>query len=109
MPAHTASWGRGEPGVIAHCPRQAQWSDSDYLNKLALNPALERTFEVIVRAPTAAPVSLRLPHCALAPQQEAVLDHVTALFPDEVLHVGANARRARVRVPRLMRCERGRR
>jgi len=51
-PSHAAAWGPGIPGMVANCSQWAYGDGTYYkaLDKIALNPVVNVTYEVLVRA-----------------------------------------------------------
>ena len=68
VPAHTASWGRAFPKMLANCTAVGSWSDMKLLDKFALDPTAPETRRIV----------------------KDVLKGVAALFPDEYIHLGGD-------------------
>lgn len=69
IPAHTAAWGRGRPGVLVWCNATGGGgSDVKLLDKYALDPTSSET------------------HALLAD----VFGEVAGMFPDSYIHVGGD-------------------
>ncbi|KAL1530105.1 hypothetical protein AB1Y20_001026 [Prymnesium parvum] len=71
MPAHTAAWGHGRPDLTIACPRRVLEDEEGAehgLNKVALHPLLEATYEAI----------------------ESLLREMADVFPDEYVHLGGD-------------------
>jgi len=63
IPGHAASWGKGDPSLIANCPH---WNAN--INNIALNPSHQHTFDVV----------------------QGVLTEVNSLFIDNTMHLGGD-------------------
>ena len=53
MPGHSASWGLGEPELVVPCPKRVAIDDMGVehgVDKVALHPLRERTYEVVAAA-----------------------------------------------------------